>query len=153
MLRQAMLCALQQDDEDQVLRLLDTGNVLALESVIRFSWLPLAEELARDRSVIDGDGRLELQLRQRIRNVSLLETDLPITYMLVPAKRTILPAACLAALVLTRRGTLAHVWRWPMPPQGTILTVGDEADRLAGDGHLPIHGETLRWPSLAALVM
>lgn len=151
-LGQAMRSAIQRGDETQAAQVLGNPGTVACEGLIRSVWLPLAEEFARDGTVFDGAGDLGHLVRQKIRNVLLKEADIPVVYWLVPAKRSHITAAHLAALVLTRRATGARVWQWPMPVLGSFLTIGGGGGRTPDDGHIPIHGETRSWSSLAALV-
>jgi hypothetical protein len=151
-LREVMQSAIQRGDANYAGRLLESAGDLDIEVTMRAYWLPLAEELGRDGSTLNDLGFLGPLLRQKIRNVLLMEADIPVVYWLVPAKRTHLTAAHLVALVLTRRGIGARVWQWPMPILGAFLTVGDGEGKSSGKGCIPIYGETLGWPSLAALV-
>jgi hypothetical protein len=156
LLGRAMHSAINLRDAEQVQRLLASADDVSTAVAIRALWLPIVEMLGHDGVAFDGDGQLSHLVRKQIRAALLLEDDVPISRWLVPVTLADTTAAYLTALVLSRCGMGTRVWPWLLPAPGRLLMVGDSEAALlqhqSRHERIPIHGETLNWPPLAALV-
>lgn len=152
-MRRALDEAIAAADADAVMELLNGTSDLEVAVALRAVWLPLAQELSTDTSVLDGDGQVGRLLRQQIRAALLREPPAPLSRWLVPARPADITATHLAALVLSRLGMGTGMWFWPFPPPGPSLVVGDFGrSSVPAPGHLPIHADSVTWPPLSPLV-